>query len=315
MYYRIADYDRKHLPQMLDLYNAQARALPHVAPLTQQLFADLIQAKSYFDPKGILVATGAQRKVLGWVHACMAPGSEPWHKPDEAVARLRMLVFHPEHLELGTQLVRRATDWLKKFGPKTILAMHARKGYPFYRGLWFGFESMCPATLPHLHVALEVAGYKITQQSIFMTATMTCPPRPPKPAIAAEFDSGPATMAHEPMRQSWVGFEPRSITVHVRGAYAGAIHWALQPHLAAKLGAPCMNIWGLGVDENFRRKGLATALIGRAMAEAYERGARFASVGTQLWNAPAHLTYAKMGYVPDTVMIGRQLDLEAAPAA
>ena len=281
------------------------------ASLTQELFAELVEAKSYFDPAGVLVATGARRKVLGWVHACVAPGSEPWQKPEEAVAHVRMLVFRGEDLELGTELVRRATQWLAKLGHKSVLAMHAKKGYPFYRGLWYGFEPMCPVTLPHLHVALEVAGYKITQQSIFMTAEMKTAPQPSTPAVAAEFECGPATMAHEPMRQSWVGFEPRTISVRVRGAYAGAIHWAVQPHLAAKLGAICMNIWGLGIHESFRRKGLAAALIGRAMVEAYERGARFASVGTQLWNSPAHLTYAKMGYIPNTVMMGRELNSEA----
>lgn len=315
MYYRIGPYDRTHLAAMLELYNEQAKGHPHIARLTEVEFAELVEAKSYFDPQGLMVATGARRKVLGWVHACVAAGSESWQKPEEAVARIRMLVFSPENLGLGTDLVRRATQWLAMRGHKSVLAMHAKKGYPFYRGLWYGFEPMCPVTLPHLHMALEVAGYKITQQSIFMTAKMKTAPRPPEAKIDAEFESGPATMAHEPMRQSWAGFEPRTITVRVRGAYAGAIHWAMQPHLATTLGAACMNIWGLGVHDNFRRKGLAIALIGRAMAEAYERGARFASVGTQLWNAPAHQTYAKMGYVPDTVMMGRELNAEAGTGA
>jgi GNAT superfamily N-acetyltransferase len=56
-------------------------------------------------------------------------------------------------------------------------------------------------------------------------------------------------------------------------------------------------------------RGIATARISRAMARAYAEGARFASVGTQLWNAPAHATYARLGFRPHCVLVGRSLAL------
>ena len=82
------------------------------------------------------------------------------------------------------------------------------------------------------------------------------------------------------------------------------------PYLADRLGAPCMNVWGMGVQEKYRRKGIGSALVSQVMIRSYELGARFASVSTQLWNAPAHATYIKMGFEPRCMVLGRSLDLD-----
>jgi GNAT superfamily N-acetyltransferase len=118
-------------------------------------------------------------------------------------------------------------------------------------------------------------------------------------------------MRHEGMRESWIGFEPMGIRARVHGEPAGNISWVLIPHVTERLGAPCMNIWSLGVPEAYRRRGIASALVSRAMARAYALGARFGSVGTQLWNAPAHATYARLGFRPHCVLVGRSLDLRS----
>jgi GNAT superfamily N-acetyltransferase len=76
-----------------------------------------------------------------------------------------------------------------------------------------------------------------------------------------------------------------------------------------------MNIWGLGVREAHRRKGIAAALVASALRSAYAQGARFASVGTQLWNAPAHATYARFGVRPYALLIGRTRQAAGEDAA
>ena len=142
-----------------------------------------------------------------------------------------------------------------------------------------------------------------------MVAKMGSPPQVAPPALTIEFVEAAAEMKHEPMRESWIGFEPMRTRALSGEAEVGSIGWVVQPHLD-RLGAPCMNIWGLGVKEAYRRQGIATALVSHAMAHSYSLGARFASVGTQLWNAPAHATYAKLGYRPYCVVVGRTLELQ-----
>lgn len=301
---QIETYQHNHLPGMTAVYNAETAFDPHIAPLTPDRFIKLVEEKSYFDPAGLFVAkeNGA---IAGWIHACLAPGSEGRHNPQQKIPRIRMLIFPRARLDVGNALVTEATAWLTGAGHEQIEAMHAKDGYPFYRGLWVGGEPMGPVTLPHLHMALETGGYRNTQESIFLVAEMPASPPAPTPRINIELTTAPATLTHEAMRESWVGFEPMRTRALVNGEEAGSIGWVLQPYLD-RLGAPCMNIWGLGVKEQFRRQGIAAALVADAMRQSYALGARTASVGTQLWNAPAHATYAKLGYRPYCIVAGRE---------
>jgi GNAT superfamily N-acetyltransferase len=309
--FTIETFNQNHLAGMTALYNAETAFEPHIAPLTPERFIQLVAQKSYFDPAGLLVAF-ENGEVVGWVHGCVAPGSEGRHKPEEKTPRIRMLVFPKDRLKVGNTLVAEVTKWLKQTGAGPIEAMHARDGYPFYRALWVGGEPMCPVALPHIHMALETNGYKNTQESIFMVAAMPTPPAAQPPGAPVELATAPAEMAHAAMSESWTGFTPMRTRAFIQGQEAGSIGWVLQPHLD-RLGAPCMNIWGLGVKEQFRRQGIAGALVADAMRQSYALGARTASVGTQLWNAPAHATYARLRYRPYCLVVGRVLDLAERP--
>ncbi len=306
MSFSIETYDRKYLDGMTVLYNAETDFEAHIAPLNPERFVELVERKSYFDATGLFVAVESGR-VVGWIHACIAAGSEGHHAPENKIPRIRMLIYPRDQLKVGSALVAEATEWLKKSGQKQFLAIHAEVGYPFYRGLWLGCEPMCPMTLPHVQLVLEVGGYKNTQESIFMVVEVCSLPKEVCADMEVEFVESAAEMVHEPMRESWVGFEPMRTRALVDNEPVGSIGWVILPHVAERLGAPCMNIWGLGVSTEHRRKKIATALVSRAMAQSYKLGARFASVTTQLWNAPAHATYAKLGFIPHCIVVGRTL--------
>src|SRR5438067_9822455 len=92
--FRIETYDRRYLEEMTALYNAETAFEGHIAPLHPERFLALVEGKSYFDPAGLLVAVEAGR-VGGWIHACVAAGSEGGHDPANAVPRIRMLIFAP----------------------------------------------------------------------------------------------------------------------------------------------------------------------------------------------------------------------------
>jgi len=305
--FAIRSYDRQYLDGMCQTYNAMTESEPHIAPLDADLFARLVEDKSYFDPSGLFVAVERGR-VTGWVHACVAPTTEGWQKGDETYARIRMLVFAPDSARTGVALVNEATEWLKRSGKQEILGFHCKAGYPFYRGLWMGGEPMVPATLAHIHMAFGICGYKSTHESIFLTARVPSRPSEVSAAVKLQFRESDAMMASDGMRESWKGFAPKTMMAYVDDECAGHIGWVLLPHVK-RLGAPAMNIWSLSVDEQHRRKGIAAALVSRSMRLSWEAGARHASVGTQLWNMPAIASYAKFGFLPDRVLIARTLDL------
>ncbi|MDQ1327909.1 MAG: family N-acetyltransferase [Candidatus Poribacteria bacterium] len=302
----IENYDRKHLEGMTELYNAETAFEPYIAPLNPELFIELVEKKSYFDPTGLFIAIESGR-IVGWVHACLASGSESWHNPENKVPHIKMLIYPNNRIKVGHTLVSEANTWLKKSGQSKFLAIHAEVGYPFYRGLWLGGEPMGASAMPHVQLAFESGGYKNTQESIFMTADMNQPPKEISADAKLEFVVSKANMAHKPMQESWIGFEPMRIKALIGNETAGSIGWVIIPYVAERLGAPCMNIWSLGVNESHRRKGIASALVSHTMIQSYKLGARFASVATQFWNIPAYMTYAKLGFIPYQLVIGRTL--------
>jgi len=233
MGFSIDVYDRKYLDGMTALYNSETDFKPHIAPLNPQRFVELVEKKSYFDPAGLFVAV-EDGAIVGWVHACVAAGSEEHHDPKNRIPRIRMLIYPRDRLKVGGALVAEATAWLRKSGQKMLLAMYAQVGYPFYRGLWLGCDPMCPAAMPHVHVAFEVGGYKTTQESIFMAIKMDQPPKKANAEVALEFVESEADMAHEPMRESWIGFKPMRTQALMGNEGVGSIAWVILPHVAVR---------------------------------------------------------------------------------
>jgi len=302
----VVTYDRNYLEGMIRVFNSETVAEQHIAEMTPDLFIKLVEPKAAFDPTGVFIAVENGR-VLGWVHACSAAATEPWQDQETNVPQIRMLMYPRERLEVGQQLVRQATEWLMQFNPNKLPAMHCQFGYPFYRGIWAGGEPMCPVTLPHLHLAFDVCGYKNDFESIFMVKQLTTAPVFEPAKVKLDFVDTPLKFNHTSGKDSWTGFDPQVMKAYAGGEYVGRIGWAILPYLATKLGAPAVNIWSLSTEDTHRRMGIGGALVSRVLEMGYQLGARTASVDTQLWNTPAHSTYAKFGYLPYLIVVGRTL--------
>jgi len=305
----IDTYDRRYLDAMVKLYNEQTAHEPHIAPLSAEFFTDFIETKSYFDPNGLFVAR-ENGDVVGWVHASIAHGTEIWHNAEQTHAHIDMLMFPREKLAVGRTLVAEAVKWLKPHGHKTIEGMGAVYGYPFYRGLWVGGERICLVSIPQIHLAMACEGFIVQGEGSLKVTQFHEPPKPLPAAVDAEYPEKALEMKHDAVRESWTGFEPMVINVIVDGKDVGGIGWVLLPYHASTLGAPCVSIYMLHVSDSQRRKGLGAALVSRAFARAYEQGARFASVGTEVENVAANMTYEKLGMHSHQLVSSRQLTLE-----
>ena len=305
----IDTYDRRYLDAMVKLYNQQTAHEPHIAPLSPQFFTDFVETKSYFDPAGLFIAR-RNGQVVGWTHASIAHGTEIWHDSEPTHAHIDMLIFRREDLSVGRTLVAEAVKWLKPHGHKTIEGMGAVYGYPFYRGLWVGGERINLVSIPQLHLAMACEGFTVQGEGSLKTTEFREPPKPTAAAVDTEYPESPLDMKHKTIRESWMGFEPMVVKVIVDGQDVGGIGWVLLPYHASKLGAPCVSIYMLHVSPEQRRKGLGVALISRAFSIAYEQGARFASVGTEVENVAANMTYEKLGLHTHQLVSSRQLKLE-----
>ncbi|MDJ1370516.1 N-acetyltransferase [Gulosibacter molinativorax] len=66
---------------------------------------------------------------------------------------------------------------------------------------------------------------------------------------------------------------------------------------------PEMFVYELGVDKDWRRRGVAKALLGALRGEARSRGCTGMWTGTEAANGPAIATYQSMGATVDTASV------------
>ncbi|MCC7145594.1 MAG: GNAT family N-acetyltransferase [Phycisphaeraceae bacterium] len=307
-------YRPDHLPAMVALYNDQMAAEPHVAPLTPDLFTQLVTPKSYFDPAGLFVAV-QHHQVVGWCHAAVAHATETWMNPSDLFAAIQMLVYRPQDLHVGLALVAAATRWLHAQGHTAIHAMNTQSGNPFYRGLLMGGERLCPASLPHIHLALALSGFQVIGENTLKVASLDAPPGVLPARIHLDYVASPLASPHHAVNQSWLGFAPQVIEAFHDGHRVADVGWVLLPHHTAKLGRLCVNLFMLGVNESHRRQGIAAALVSRVFSRGYQQGARLASLSTEMWNLPAQRTYHKLGMSTHGLMLDRRLLLPSASAS
>lgn len=299
-------YHDADAPAVAELFNRQTAAHEHVIPLTADMLRQVVIDKPYFDPEGMLLAwADGGDALLGCVHACVAPYTEGPRLDGPAWPRIVMLLFNADRPDVGLELVRRATAWMRGRSGEAPTYLHPHHGYPFYRGLWYGGEPQGAITFPHVQMALAAGGYRQTHQDVMMVARLPAPPPRFEAACDVDYEDLPTRMNHDVHRASWIGFSPRTLTAQLDGQWAGECAYVLLPQAAAKLGHPGMSIWNLAVDARFRRRGIAAALISRAQQTAFDAAARTMTVCTNLNNAPAHATYMKCGYRPHTIVNGR----------
>ncbi|MCC7406534.1 MAG: GNAT family N-acetyltransferase [Phycisphaeraceae bacterium] len=311
---QIDTYRPDDLPAMVALYNDQMAPEPFIAPLTPDLFTQLIASKSYFDPAGLFVAR-EQGQIVGWSHAAVAHATETWMDPTNLFAGLQILVYRPGDLHVGLALVAEAVRWLRAQGHTSIHAIDTESGNPFYRGLLMGGERLCPASLPHVHLALSLSGFKLTGENTYLVAHLDRPPHVLPARLDLDYVDSPLTSTNPAVTQSWLGFAPRQIEAFHDGRRVAHAGWVMLPYHTAKLGSPCVNLYMLSVSESHRRQGIAAALVTRAFALGHQQGARIATLNTEMWNLPAHRTYHKLGMVPHRLLPDRRLDLASLHGA
>jgi ribosomal protein S18 acetylase RimI-like enzyme len=109
--------------------------LRHSSPLEHHVFA-----KPYFDPAGLILAED-NGTTVGFVHAGFgANETETALSPTTGV--ICILGVRPSHRRqgIGSELLRRAEDYLRARGATTLYAGPTRRLDPFYLGLYGGSE-------------------------------------------------------------------------------------------------------------------------------------------------------------------------------
>jgi ribosomal protein S18 acetylase RimI-like enzyme len=281
-------------PLLARIWNASVvgrRALPIQAATLLEYFTF---AKPYFDPAGMIFALDDDRPA-GVVHAGFAAVVEGTAL-DTSVGIICVLGVIPiqRRRGIGSELLRRAEDYLRGRGAREILFGSMAPRNPYLFGLYGGCDS--PGVLAAEELArpfLERRGYAVARScGIFQKPMerLLFPQDPRFAALSQRFDIVVAPFSHAGWWRECVlgpieAFEYRLQEKNNNQVVARTILWDMGT-FGPSWGETCIGMIDLDVKPAFRRQGLAKYLLSQVLRHLRQHPIKTFEVQAALDNAP-----------------------------
>lgn len=312
---KLASYRSEQRDALITFWNAAYAGRRNFRALTAgEWEARVVQAPA-FDPQGLILATTADDRVVGGVHA-LRPAPQ----------KGAYLLYHARHhvawlmvgeqwrgQGIGSRLLQAAESWL--YYCPVYFATDTTPLYGSVEGPWpplFGSGQRMGVSLRQdrgLIDWLARRGYRVVEAGDVSLARDLDPEEPPPPEPSWEV-LGLRPVAVSAMRP-WTGpgcDELRlwhsdqgwpyagTVLVDAAGVAVGRIIWTAIP-VAARAGAAIMR---LEVAEPWRGQGLGSYLLDRALHEMAQQGLSRVEVQTHLQRHPAAFElYQRRRFVPE----------------
>jgi GNAT superfamily N-acetyltransferase len=296
-----------NLDDMISLYNGLVVNNPYAGILDSEKWTTVMESKSYYNPQDVLIAYDS-KSPRGFVHLCQGP-NEKRTAPDPNLGSIEAIFFDFNEPDVGAQLVTEAIRHHRSQGAKTILSWSSFSGYPLYRGIFVGLEPMAWKEDQHVLKVFRESGFKQCQHSVLMATSVDGKMGEFTPEAEVMFNKEPWRSEKTWEASTWVGLQPYQNSATVDGQIVATCLYSLMPAISEKYGAPVGCIGGLGTQERWRRKGIASYLVGKAIDHMIELGAQRITVGTQIDNFAAHATYRRFGFDIETETFAFELSL------
>lgn len=284
--------------------------------ITVSNLEDLLFAKPYFQSEGLILAMDDDRPV-GFVHAGFdfLPDGSDLNLETGIISQLRVIP-HDQDDEIQDGLMNSALEYLRRAGAKTAYFGSHFPTSPFYLGLYGG--SRIPGLAEGDSIAESVCqrfGFvDVDEVSIFrrtLVGFRTVVDRNQmqvRRSFQIRADADPSlkswgeacTMGRSTrMRFSLIDRKDESI----RGTVS---YWDMEP-LANSLGVVAMGMYNLRVDDEARRAGLATFLVGESLRHLATQSIGMVEAQTESINAATCRLLEKLGF--EKAGTGRQVSL------
>lgn len=156
-------------PRLAALWQSLADRPGLAQPVSPDLLEQLLFAKLYFDPKGLMLAFD-ESELVGFAHAGFGPSPDrKWIATDTGVICAVVVKPGAAEREVANGLIERCEEYLRARGAKTIQGGGLSPVDPFYVGLYGGSE--LPGILDSDVVVRDVfaaRGYQETDRTVLM---------------------------------------------------------------------------------------------------------------------------------------------------
>jgi len=285
---------------------------PHhrlLQPMTAALLEENVFSRPHFDRRGLIVAMD-QGHAIGFVHAGFGADSDHCHMCcDMGVICMLMVeqqMDQNERNRVALELLARGESYLRSQGAKVIYGGGIHPLNPFYLGLYGGSELPGIVESDTWRCAtLREAGYKEIDRVCILRRDLGEFHRvvDRRQRMLARRMAMRATA--DPAARDWWEALTQGDLVRTRFRLESSVHvapaalctfWNMRP-LADAWSAPAWGLLDVFVEASWRRQGLATFLLGKAMRTLQEEGVTRIEAQTMQYNTQAREMYRKLGFV------------------
>ncbi len=258
------------------LVNAYTAGWPYTRRIDAELVAHWRTLGERYQPERLLLAyrEGTPRAFLHGERA-------------GDVHYVHLLAVAPEAVEEGVSLLAHAEAQARAEGAARLCGPTCDSGR-WYGGYILGLEPYHPHWAVAATQALVRAGYHMTQCDVLMVAE--APAEAVEGLPPAGYEIAGAACAPE--------FKARVFRLVAQrdGQEVATCGGRLYPELIGSSGRPIGQLGFVGTEAAHRGRGLATALVRRALARLWEWGAGEVLISTGLENGPALRAYERAGF-------------------
>jgi len=284
----ISPFEPSIAEDIAHFYNRATSLTPFCYPVTSDILDEAVFSKSDFEPEGLFVAV-ERGEVKGFIHAgCLETA------PDDP-KKGSIFLFIAQERDVCLALLDKAVHSLKARGAQVCHTMsNDSESNRYYSGVHMGYEVALWQGFYQVVAAFERhPDFDLTRQRFFMSLSMAHQPDVVEPRMEVRF-------AVEDKGRTGSFYSTAEVCAVADGERLGACTFHYLDRLSAHLGTGIGQIQ-IGVDERYRRKGIASALLSRAHRELYSRGARKVILTTNYELYPAMKLYEKTGYSREPV--------------
>jgi len=293
-------------PVVTALWRQRAGQPGLMQPVSNDLFEQLVFAKLYFDPAGLILAYEDGQPV-GFAHAGFGP-TEAQDDVSHQWGVTSLILVHPEYerSEVPDGLLQQCEAYLQKMGAKVLYGGGVQPLNPFYLGLYGGAE--LPGVLDSDQVGQRTfvaGGYREIDRTVIFhrslsdfQAVIDRQQMQIRRRMVVEVTTDP------PTRTWWEActlgsFELTRFVVVPRGGetpVASATFRAMEPIGAGHHLGYSTGLIDLQVEPSYRRHGLAVYLLSEVFRQFQRQGIETVEVQTMEHNAAALGVYEKLGF-------------------
>ena len=292
-------------PLLIDIWRSQPPQRGLAQPVSVELFEQIVLSKPYFENDGLIVALD-EGKPVGFIHAGFGP-TDDGAGLSRRFGVISLLLVRPNYQTsvVGSELLARGEEYLRRRGAEVLYAGGIRPLDPFYLGLYGGSE--LPGVLASDVFAAGVyqaAGYQEIDRVVILTRELA--------GFRAPIDRTQMQIRRNSIVEETTDASPRNWWeacalghFHVTSfslAEAGnprptatARFWTLET-FAAGWGVQAAGLYDLEVAPDRRRCGLATFLVCDALRRLSAQGIALVEAQTMIGNATALALYRKLGF-------------------